>query len=310
MIPGIISIALCTFNSTRFLPQLLNSLLDQTWSNIEIVCCDDKSTDNTREILKQYCHKYPSIFRLYFNECNLGYIKNFEKALSLCRGEFIAIADHDDVWMPEKIEKLASAIGYAMMIYGNSVYIDAEGKDLQRQLKTRKQFYNNPNERSFAFESPVWGHTTLIRKELLNYALPIPAETPHDIWLAYIASSISEVKYFDEPLTYYRLHAASYSYLLDKKRKKDANRKYTAWKEEMYWLQLLKKNPYSKYNPFFNTLHGLYSLKAHKIFVPSLFLFLHKHRNVLFKLSKRSYISNLNEVRKMARGVNANFSNE
>src|ERR1700738_2723794 len=95
----IVSVALCTYNSGPYLKPLLESLLAQTWRPLEIVCSDDHSSDGTWEILEHYQSMHPYIFRIYRNEKNLGYIKNFERSLFLSKGEFIALADHDDIWL-------------------------------------------------------------------------------------------------------------------------------------------------------------------------------------------------------------------
>ena len=112
----LVSIALCTYNAGDFLAPLLESLLNQTWTNTEIVCCDDKSTDDTVKTLERFHHQFPGKFRIYVNDTNLGYIKNFEKCLGLCSGELIAIADHDDIWKPHKLETLVNALGDALLV--------------------------------------------------------------------------------------------------------------------------------------------------------------------------------------------------
>lgn len=79
-----ISIALAAYNGEKFLRKQLDSIYAQTYKDIEVVACDDCSLDGTVSILKEYENKYG--LRLYCNEKNLGYIKNFEKVISLCKG--------------------------------------------------------------------------------------------------------------------------------------------------------------------------------------------------------------------------------
>ena len=150
MLP-LVSIALCTYNSGRFLAPMLESLLQQTWKNIEIVCCDDTSTDDTLKVLEKYQQLYPGIITIHCNEKNLGYIKNFEKCLSLCSGSFIAIADHDDIWKPHKIETLVNAIGDAMMVYSDSVHMDEEGNELDRKISDSFRLHPTPHPNAFIF---------------------------------------------------------------------------------------------------------------------------------------------------------------
>ena len=98
-----ISIAMTTFNGERYLREQLDSLYFQTLLPDEIVVVDDCSVDNTKEILEEYHKKKGLIY--YINESNVGVNKNFEKAISLCSGDYIALCDQDDVWFKNKIEQ-------------------------------------------------------------------------------------------------------------------------------------------------------------------------------------------------------------
>ena len=100
-----ISVALCTYNGEKFLKKQLDSILNQSVAVSEIVVCDDISSDSTKSILEQYDSKYPGIFRLFFNEENLRSNKNFEKAIGLTTGDYIFLADQDDLWIKDKVKK-------------------------------------------------------------------------------------------------------------------------------------------------------------------------------------------------------------
>src|SRR5690606_28939344 len=104
--PGLISVALCTYNGDHFLEEQLDSIMLQDYPYKEIVISDDCSADRTWEILKTYRDRYPGQIRLYRNEQNLGYNRNFEIVLSHCRGDYIAISDQDDIWLPHKLSSL------------------------------------------------------------------------------------------------------------------------------------------------------------------------------------------------------------
>ena len=86
---NLISIAMCTYNGERFLNEQISSILEQTYRNFELVIVDDNSKDNTINIIKEYQSKDNRI-KLFQNNKNIGFLKNFEKAISLCRGDFIA----------------------------------------------------------------------------------------------------------------------------------------------------------------------------------------------------------------------------
>src|SRR6476469_4151602 len=115
----LVSIALATYNGEKYLQFLLDSLLAQTYHYLEIIAVDDRSTDKTVELLRQYSLLYPHI-KVYVNESNLGFIKNFEKAVSLCNGEYIAMCDQDDYWLPENIMRKVEEIGEYPGVYCDS----------------------------------------------------------------------------------------------------------------------------------------------------------------------------------------------
>ena len=116
MAAELVSIALCTYNGEAYLKEQLDSLIDQTYPNCEIIIVDDCSKDGTVDILKQYANEYPQI-KLYINSENLGYTKNFEKAINLCNGEYIALCDQDDIWDKNKISIMIHRIGDNILIY-------------------------------------------------------------------------------------------------------------------------------------------------------------------------------------------------
>ena len=101
-----ISVAMATYNGEKYIQKQLDSILNQSHKVNEIILVDDKSTDNTREVIQKYIQQHPEMkFSFYVNEENLGYKKNFKKAMSYCRGEYIFLCDQDDIWMDDKVEK-------------------------------------------------------------------------------------------------------------------------------------------------------------------------------------------------------------
>src|ERR1700682_2731847 len=101
-----LSVAMCTYNGARFLAEQLESIATQTRLPDRLVVCDDCSTDGSVEILKSFARHSPFAVRLEINKNNLGSTKNFEKAIGLCQGEVIALADQDDIWYSKKLERI------------------------------------------------------------------------------------------------------------------------------------------------------------------------------------------------------------
>lgn len=202
----LVSVAMCTYNGEKYLKTQLDSILKQTYSPIELIIVDDNSRDGTRDLLIPYQKKHNNI-HVYFNETNLGYNKNFEKAISYCKGEFISISDQDDIWLPDKIEKLANAIGENWVIVSDSLYIDSDDRLLDKTLLDNFSFQNT--YKSILLENFVTGHTSLLSRKILEYIFPIPAKGFYDWWIGFIAIYHNKLVYLDQKLTYYRIHSNS-----------------------------------------------------------------------------------------------------
>ena len=107
-----IGIAMTTYNGEKYLKEQIDSILNQTVSDFELIVCDDVSSDSTMDILNGYAAK-DSRVHVFRNEENLGFLKNFEKAIRICldRGaEYVALADQDDIWTENHLEVLADTM--------------------------------------------------------------------------------------------------------------------------------------------------------------------------------------------------------
>jgi glycosyltransferase involved in cell wall biosynthesis len=206
----LVSIAIATYNGEKFLTEQLDSIYNQTYKNIEVVVCDDCSADNTVEILEEYKQRYG--LKYFVNEKNLGYIKNFEKVISLCSGEYIAFSDQDDIWLSEKIEILFNEISNYSLIHTNAELIDEKGNSLNNTLYSRlfKELGLKPAIllNDFDKKESVQGCTCMFSKEVLKKAVPFKLTTKfaHDYWIALVSSKMNGIKYVDKCLVKYRLH--------------------------------------------------------------------------------------------------------
>ena len=212
----LVSVAMATCNGARWLREQLDSIYAQTWPRLEVVVSDDASTDGTVEILARYAGERG--LRYEVNPARLGLVKNFERALSLCRGAYVALADQDDVWKPHKIQTLIERLGDATLAYGNNQEYFAAGSG-QRvdprydEIRFARAFGSGHPTRYLLAENWVVSHTILFRRELIAHALPIPPHQAfHDGWLALVASKLGGIVYVDEHLQIYRVHEASLTY--------------------------------------------------------------------------------------------------
>jgi len=218
-----VSIALCTYNGAAFLSQQLETILSQTYPNIaDIVCVDDCSTDETLSILHHFAQRDGRI-RVFQNSRNLGYIRNFEKAMGLTREPLIALSDQDDHWYPTKIERLAAAMGTNLLVYSDSEYINEQGEKTGKKLSDFRKLGIELNVLNLALFNVVAGHTMMIRRELLTQSIPFHPTIPHDYWLTFQAAKSGSIGFVDEVLVGYRQHTTNVLGAIGSKNKNKGN---------------------------------------------------------------------------------------
>jgi glycosyltransferase involved in cell wall biosynthesis len=216
----LVSVVLGTYNGEAYLHEQLRSVLAQTYPALEIIAIDDGSRDRTVEILGEYARRDPRI-RVVVNERNLGFIRNFEKGCRLAGGKYIALCDQDDYWFPEKIEKMVGAIGDYPMVYCDSDLCEEHLRPLGRRISDLVHYQSFDDCRQLCVFSRMYGHATLITRELFEKASPFLEEVPHDGWLAYHATLYGGVRYLPEVLVKYRQHAGNVFGVVGRKKKKD-----------------------------------------------------------------------------------------
>ena len=204
-----ISIALATYNGEKFIKEQIDSIIYQTFEDWELVISDDCSNDRTIEILHEYEKKDKRI-HVFCNQVNVGFKDNFAKAISYCKGEYIALADQDDVWTNDHIELLYKNIGNNSLICSNSTVVDENLNRLGYQLHNDTLFVADNKESQFIqliYSNFVQGCTVLFKKELMKDFIPIPKnQRYHDYWLAWVAVTKNGIKYIDQSTLFYRQH--------------------------------------------------------------------------------------------------------
>ena len=211
---------MCTYNGARYLREQLDSMAAQTRLPDELTICDDCSTDATREIITEFARSDSFAVHFHINERNLGSTKNFERAIGLCKGDYIALSDQDDVWLPDKLAKLEAEFERAPNV--GLIFTDAEviddaarlaGYTLWQKLPVRLAELQRLRSRRAIDEllggSIVTGATMAFRTRFQNLLLPIPNDLPiiHDAWIAILLGAVSEVLPLPSPLIRYRQHS-------------------------------------------------------------------------------------------------------
>jgi glycosyltransferase involved in cell wall biosynthesis len=214
-----ISVAMCTYNGADFLPAQLASIAEQTLRPDELIICDDASTDKTRAILESFARTSRIPVSLYFSDENVGFIKNFERAIGLCSGDVIALSDQDDVWRRDKlqcIEQVFSQQPAVGLVFSDAELVDKHLKPLGQRVWDAVGFDAHKQQlvargRSLDVLVNGWtvtGATMAFRTRYVKLALPIPTNIAmiHDGWIALIVAAVADVVFVEEPLIRYRQH--------------------------------------------------------------------------------------------------------
>ena len=210
-----IDILMATYNGHKFLKEQIDSILNQTYSDFRLIISDDCSKDETRQILKEYEKKDKRI-EIYFQEKNLGYVKNFEFLLTKVENDIYMLSDQDDVWLSTKVEHT-----YNKLKETNSDLVFTDLEVVDENLKTLYPSFNDYMKLSRKIKkckgdyrlqylyNCVTGCTLISKKKFLNLILPLPTESKyaiHDTWIACTIANNGKIEYLEEKTIKYRQH--------------------------------------------------------------------------------------------------------
>lgn len=214
-----IEILLATYNSERYLAEQLESLFEQTEQGWHLTVQDDGSSDSTLQILQKYTSVFPDKMTVHQNAKNMGGAKyNFYDMLSKADSDYVMTCDHDDVWLPDKIERTLSAMKdlearegtqRPLLVHTDLTVVDGDKTVLagsmffEQQLDATRTSFSN-----VLVQNNVTGCTVMVNRALLDL---LPARVPpnlvmHDWWLALIAAAFGATGFVKEPTILYRQH--------------------------------------------------------------------------------------------------------
>ncbi|WP_202304568.1 glycosyltransferase family 2 protein [Dryocola clanedunensis] len=215
-----VDIVMATYNGEKFIAQQIESILAQDHDNFTIYISDDGSTDQTVEIIKSFS-EYGSKIKIVNTERVGGVMKNFEKALTYSKADYIMLSDQDDVWYKNKIQTSLDCIlkeeNCASKKVPLMVYTDLELVDENLSL-IDESFYHasglNPYRNliidNLLWMNSVWGCTILLNRAALSTCLPFKYPLMmHDHWLAMNTLKNGKLVYIDKPLIKYRQHSSN-----------------------------------------------------------------------------------------------------
>ena len=205
-----IDILMATYNGEKYLVEQLDSIINQTYHNWNLLIRDDNSTDKTLEIIQNYHKKDKRIKILKDNKGNLGIVRNFEELLKSSESEFIMFSDQDDIWVENKLDMYLKMIekikNKGFMIHSDAILFDKNKSNILKDTFISKKAINKGLENVF-FNYFVQGATILISKEIKNFILPFPKEVYlHDRYIHLISELFFERIFVNKALIYYRQH--------------------------------------------------------------------------------------------------------
>lgn len=214
-----VSIVMCTYNGESFIREQLDSIMAQTYPVEEIIIQDDCSTDGTFEVVSEYASRYPHI-RPIRNKTRKGVNGNFFDALGKASGDYIAIADQDDIWEPYKIKRQMQAIGDKLMCASFSQPFYGDGKDYAFDSRVP-----NCSLLRMIYVGIFPGHSTVFSRRLLSLMpdpAPIAVYRCYDLILALTAAAFDSIVFLGEVLSRHRRHASAYTYIVPTSSRKSA----------------------------------------------------------------------------------------
>lgn len=217
------AVVMCTYNGERFVAEQIASVLAQTRLPDQLVVVDDGSSDGTWEIVQQLAGSAASAgieVTLRRNARNLGYVANFEYALSIPDADLLFLSDQDDVWHREKLDRMTREFilrPELSLLHTDARLVDAAGQDMGHGLFealeiTADELMMEHAGRAFDVllrRNVVTGATSAVRSGSLRAALPFPPHWVHDEWLAMSCSMTGRVDCLEEALIDYRQHDAN-----------------------------------------------------------------------------------------------------
>ena len=205
-----VSVAMATYNGEKYLKEQLDSILENLKSNDEIIISDDGSTDKTLKILEQY-EGEDSRIKVYKNS-KLGVKKNFEKAIEHSNGKYIFLADQDDVWAIDKVDKVLKAFNEndCSLVIHDAIVVNENLK------KINDSFFSLRNSRSGIlkniYKNSYIGCCIAFKSTMKKYILPIPNNIEmHDQWIGILNDKYGKSIFLKDKLITYRRHTANVS---------------------------------------------------------------------------------------------------
>lgn len=209
-----VSVCMATYNGAYFLKEQLDSILTQLADADEVIISDDSSTDDTVAIIQSF---KDNRIRLIENQRFRSAVLNFENALNHAIGEYIFLADQDDIWKPEKVAILLRELQSVDLVVSDCTFIDESGCQIGDSYFSAYQS-GSGIIKNFT-KNTYLGNCMAFRRVVLTKILPFPPQLYkasklslyHDVWIGLIANIWFRVRFVPNKLSAYRRHMANAS---------------------------------------------------------------------------------------------------
>ena len=225
-----ITVCIATFNGEKYIREQLNSILFQLSLQDEVIVSDDGSIDDTISIIKSFNdNRIKIIDGVHRHSPTL----NFENALKEAKGDYIFLADQDDVWKDDKVKNCLKWLQHY-----DCIISDAEVTDDNLNI-TSPSLYQLMNIKSgrvynILYKNGYTGCCMAFTRRVKDAALPFPKDIPmHDIWIGNVAALLNKVKFIDDKLIYFRRHSLTISC-------NGKGSRYSLYKRLMFRVSILK----------------------------------------------------------------------
>ena len=224
-----LSVCMATYNGEKYIKEQLDSILCQLGNEDELIISDDSSTDTTVNIIKSY---NDGRIKIYEKQKFKSPIFNFENALKHAGGQYIFLADQDDIWMSKKVEIFKKYLSDYDLVLSDANIVDDNGTEIY------ESFYQVNGSKSGLIKNIIknsyLGCTMAFNRKILEKSLPFPENIPmHDWWLGLIGEIYGKIYFINEKLISYRRHENNASSTGKKS-------KYTFYKKVMFRFVLVK----------------------------------------------------------------------
>lgn len=241
-----VSVAVATFNGEKYIEEQLLSIMNQTVCVDEVIICDDCSEDKTVQICNDFIKKHNlSGWFVYLNSENKGYCMNFYGAIEKCSGDVIFLADQDDRWHTDKVEKMVGCLNENQDIKVLSCRYNVINKDGEIIENSKIPYLGSVYDGSVEYLSVdsfigcsyIRGFAICFKKEIKNHLKPIDLKSilSHDWYICMLGALLSKTAVLNSKLTDYRYHFDNVS-LSDMTRKTflgDRKKRLTGLKESI-----------------------------------------------------------------------------